>query len=135
MARLKRPESDIVAELRARGGSIVADSFTYPLRYPIAMQIVADGGPRTVTIDWLVCARRVKGRHMRKTDGAEGPAGFKLLLVAALCGITPDEADELDQDDIDAVSELLDCEGDGPLADGSPGATGGPKTGSALSET
>lgn len=80
----------------------------YKLEHPIET-IVREAGSeteKTITITELALAPRVKGRHLRATDKANGAVEAKLLLIASLAGIARMEADELDEADIMAIDAL-----------------------------
>ncbi len=76
------------------------ERITYPLAHPIEIEIHDGATAKTVTIAELHLAPRVKGRHMRAADHAEGPVEAKLLMISSLAGISRAEADELDEVDI-----------------------------------
>ncbi len=107
----------------------------YTLKHPIEYETTGEGGAKTThRIPELQLAPRVKGRHMKATDLARGPVEAKLLLIAALAGITRMEADELDQVDLEAIDALYD-EGADPLAPGAGLSTDGQAIGGTSSGT
>lgn len=111
------------------------ERIAYPLRHPIQRQELDDSQTvRLVEIKVLSLAPRVKGVHMRATDGARGPVEAKLLLISALAGITRAEADELDEVDIIAIDNLYGDEPP-PLDAGAGKPADGPTTGGTSSET
>ena len=81
------------------------ERITYPLRHPIPTVLDGPDGAKA-TITELKLAPRVKGRHMKATDKANGPVEAKLLLIASLAGIGRAEAEELDEEDILAIDGL-----------------------------
>lgn len=106
---------------------------TYVLKHPIEYDEGEGETRKSIRITELKLAPRIKGRHMRATDMAQGPVQAKLLLISALSGITRMEADELDEEDIIAIDALFG--GDVPLGVGADLSTDGLRTGSPSSAT
>ncbi|PTS73793.1 hypothetical protein DBR17_17740 [Sphingomonas sp. HMWF008] len=110
-------------------------TISYTLKHPIV--ITTFGSPqKTTTITFLDLAPRVQGKHLLATDGALGPMAAKLRLIAALSGISVDEAQELDGDDIDAIDAIYDdAAAKHPLVAGAGPSPDGQTTGAPSSET
>lgn len=107
----------------------------YTLKHPIVMQVHDGESAKTVTITELSLAPRIKGRHMRAADQARGPVEAKLLILSSLAGISRNEADELDEEDIIAIDELYDAEPTPPLGDGAGLSADGQGTGAPSQQT
>ena len=110
-----------------------------PIRHTLTHPIVVTtfGSPqKTTTISFLDLAPRVLGKHLLATDGAIGPMDAKLRLIAALSGISVDEAQELDGDDIDVIDAIYDSPvAKRPLGVGAGPSPDGQATGATSSET
>lgn len=86
------------------------ERIAYTLLHPIETIDPTDKSEKRIAE--LSLAPRVKGRHMRATDGAGGPVQAKLALIASLARISRDVADELDEIDIVRIDALYDEESD-----------------------
>ncbi|MBI0530095.1 hypothetical protein [Sphingomonas sp. TX0522] len=80
----------------------MTDRISYTLKHPIHW---TEGDERK-TLTVLDLAARVKGRHMKAVDKANGPVEAKLLLIAALAGLPRVIADDLDEQDVLAIDAL-----------------------------
>lgn len=70
------------------------------------------------TVDKLELTTKIKGKHLKAMDQAEGEVGKSLALIAALAGIPRAAADDLSSLDFAAAMEVVE-----PFLPGSP-ATG-----------
>lgn len=95
---------------------------TYTLLHPITVTLrEAGGGEREETFTELALPR-VKGKHLRATDGIPESDRMRFLfaLLGSLTGHPARVFDELDGEDIEALADRL----QGPTAPGQPiGAT------------
>jgi hypothetical protein len=73
-------------------------SKTYTLKHPI----FDFGEPVTV-----VSIRRVKGKDLRKMAPYATPEEKSLAAISALTGLSQTAVDELDAEDIEAISEII----------------------------
>jgi len=53
------------------------------------------------TVDTLTLPKKIKGKHLKKMDQADGEIGKGLALIAALAGVPAHAMDELDARDMD----------------------------------
>jgi hypothetical protein len=95
---------DLTDEERARVED-VGDALRVTLVEPFAYKHSKLDGERTLAELHLV--KRVKGKHMKAMDKAQGEISQGLALVAALAGLPSHAMDELDARDMDLVMELV----------------------------
>lgn len=85
----------------------MSDETVIPLKHPITY--TADkyegGGARELTE--LRLPARIKAKHLRAMDEAKGEIGKALAMVRAMTGLPHDAIDELDAEDVAAVTEAL----------------------------
>lgn len=95
---------DLTDEERARVQD-VGDALQVTLVEPITYRHSKLDGERTLTE--LHLPKRVKGKHMKAMDKAQGEISQGLALVAALSGVPAHAMDELDSRDLGLVQELI----------------------------
>lgn len=96
---------DLTADQLARVQDL-GDTVQITLVEPITYKHSKLDGERTLTE--LCLGKRVKGKHMRAMDKADGEISQTLALVAALTGVPAQAMDELDARDLDLVTAVLD---------------------------
>ncbi|MDI5994407.1 phage tail assembly protein [Pseudomonas sp. MDMC216] len=95
---------DLTDEERARIQDL-GDALQVTLVEPITYKHSKLDGERTLTELRLV--KKVKGKHMKAMDKADGEISQALAMVAALSGVPAHAMDELDARDLDLVQELI----------------------------
>lgn len=70
---------------------------TYTLKHPVELRTASGEVTQTLT---SLTLRRLKGRDMRKLDGASGNGSALLALLAASADLPPSTADQLDAEDV-----------------------------------
>lgn len=74
------------------------DAFQVTLCEPLVFTASKLDGERT--LEALTLPKKVKGKHLKAMDKAEGEMGKSMALVAKLAGIPPHACDEMDGRDI-----------------------------------
>ena len=80
-------------------------SFTHALIHPVDVETVVNGEDRRIAFD-RVTVRRVKGKDLRWIE-KQGAALDSIELLQRLTGLSPAEADELDGEDVVAMSAVI----------------------------
>jgi hypothetical protein len=89
---------DLTDEERARIEDR-GDALVVTLVEPITYQESRLDGDRTV--ETLTLPKKVKGKHLKKVDQAEGEVGKGLALLAGITGLPVHALDEIDGRDMD----------------------------------
>jgi hypothetical protein len=89
---------DLTEEEQARIAD-KGDAFVVTLVEPMTYQHSRLDGDRTV--ETLTLPKKVKGKHLKKMDQAEGDVAKGLALLAAIAGLPMHAMDEIDGRDMD----------------------------------
>lgn len=101
----------------------MSEQTTITLQHPITYQADKFDGGGQKELTEITLPTRVKAKHLRAMDEAKGEIGKALAMVRAMTGLPQAAIDELDADDVAAITEKL----AGPLS-------GLPATGQTSSE-
>jgi hypothetical protein len=97
-----------MAEVTLPAGAVrqLDGSVIYPLAHPVKVHDVVDGKDRHVEVS-EVRVRRLKGKDQRfATKNVDKPdLGF--LLLERLTGLSQDQIDEIDGEDLDALESIV----------------------------
>ncbi|MFV2949669.1 phage tail assembly protein [Pseudomonas japonica] len=107
MARVEAPKdtlSELTEEERARIQDL-GDAIQITLLEPFIYRHSKLDGERTVTELRLV--KKVKGRHLKSLDKAEGEIGKTLAMLSAMSGLPIHAMDELDVRDIEVAGVVI----------------------------
>lgn len=89
----------------------MADQATYTLKHPIEMKArKADGSEyviETITEVRYPVGVRMKARDLRATGSAENDVDRTLLLIGHYTGLSQKAVDELDVEDVEALSVVI----------------------------
>lgn len=85
----------------------MSDPIVITLKHPVTYQAdkFEGGGERELTE--LRLPARIKAKHLRAMDDAKGEIGKALALVRAMTGLPQAAIDELDAEDVTAITEEL----------------------------
>lgn len=83
------------------------EAVEYTLKTPITRKLKAQGTEVREETVTDVTVRPPKGRDLRQLDRFPGKMGQSLALIGVLTGLTQDQVDDLDAEDVTGLGEIV----------------------------